>query len=141
MLSLISQTALDHIDHTKLIIFPNPINNRIILIEHPISMELVLLEHSFISLSILEILSTLAIKHPIMPITLVLLMPTLSEQHSPTTLHTVSELSLVPTSIAPPKSTLTVTLTRLELTLVHVALLTSPVVYTPTFFFVESELT
>lgn len=103
-------------------------------------MELVLLEGAFVPFSVLEVLCSLAVEHAVVPVSLVLLIPALTVENSPATLNTVSELAFIPTSIAPPESTTAITLACLELALVNVAFLASPVVNAPSFLLIEAEL-
>jgi hypothetical protein len=67
-------------------------------------------------------------------------MSAFSIKHSPATLHPLPKLPLVPTPVTPPKSPLTVSFTRLELSLVDVALLAGPVIDPPALFLIEPEL-
>ena len=103
-------------------------------------MEFVLLERALITLAIFKVLGALPVEHAIVPVPLVLPMTAFSVQHSPSRLHPVSELPLVPTAIRPPEGTFTVPLPALELALIHVALLPRPCVNTPSLLLVESEL-
>jgi hypothetical protein len=73
------------------------------------------------------------------PVSLILPVSALSVKHAPAALDPVPELSLIPTAIAPPESSLTIALSRLELSLINITFLASPVVYTPSFLFVKPE--
>ena len=103
-------------------------------------MELVLLECPLVPLSVLEILRALPIEHTVVPTALVLTVASLSKESPPTALHPISELTLVPATVAPPEGPSTIALACLELSLVHVALLASPVVNAPSLLLVKTEL-
>ena len=103
-------------------------------------MEFVLLEGALIPLTIFKVLGALAVEHAVVPISLVLPMTALPVQHSPSRLHPIPELPLVPAAIRPPECAFAVPLPALELTLVHIALLPRPGVYTSSLLLVESEL-
>ena len=104
-------------------------------------MELVLLECPLVPLSVLEILGALPIKHTVVPTALVLTVAPLSEESSPTALHPIPELTLVPATVAPPEGPSAIALACLKLSLVHVALLAGPVVNAPSLLLVKTELT
>lgn len=103
-------------------------------------MEFVLLESALIPLSVFKVLGALAVKHAVVPISFVLPMTALSVQHPPPRLHPIPELPLVPAAIRPPECALAVPFPALELTLVHIALLSRPGVDTSSLLLVESEL-
>lgn len=103
-------------------------------------MELVLLKGAFVPFAVLEVLCSLAVEHAVVPVPLVLSVPALTVKNAPTALNAVSELAFVPTSIAPPESTTTVTFASLELALVNVAFLASPVVNASALLLIEAEL-
>jgi hypothetical protein len=103
--------------------------------------ELVLLEGAFVTLPVLEILCAFSVEHAVVPVALILSIATFSIQHSPTTLDTIPELTLIPAAITPPESTAPIAFSALELTLIDVALLTRPVVDASPLFLVKPELT
>lgn len=103
-------------------------------------MEFVFLEGALVALSVFEVLGALSVEHAVVPISLVLLVPALSVEHAPTTLDSVSELSLIPTAIAPPESSPAVAFPRFELALINVALLSRPIVDSPSLLLVKPEL-
>lgn len=103
-------------------------------------MKLVFLESALISLPILKVLCALAIEHAVVPVTFVLPVATLPIENAPAALNSVSKLSLVPTAVAPPESAPAVALACLELALINITFLSSPVVDTSSFLFVKSKL-
>lgn len=103
-------------------------------------MEFIFFEGTLVSLSILKILSSSSVEHPIMPVSFVLFMSTFSEKDTPSRLHTVSEITLVPTAIGPPKSTPAVSLSCFKLTLINIAFLSSPSVDSSTLFLIKPKL-
>jgi hypothetical protein len=102
--------------------------------------ELILLESPLVSLTVLEVLSALAVEHSIVPVSLVLAISTFSVQNTPSALHSISEITFIPATIAPPKSPPPITLSRFELSFVNVTLFSRPVINSSSFFLVEPEL-
>ena len=103
-------------------------------------MELVLLEGTLVPLPILEVLRPLAVEHPVVPVALELPMAALTIEHSPTALHSVSELPFIPAAIRPPEGTFSVPFASLELPLVNIAFLARPGIDASSFLLVEPEL-
>jgi hypothetical protein len=103
-------------------------------------MEFVLLEGALVALTVLEVLGALAVEHAVVPVALVLPVPAFPVQHSPTCLHAVPEISLIPAAVRPPEGPASISLAAFELSLVDVALLAGPGVYTSALFLVEAEL-
>ena len=103
-------------------------------------MELVLLKRTLVALPVFEVLRAFAVKHTVVPVSLVLSVPAFPVQHAPTALYTVTEVAFVPTTVRPPESTTPITFSSLELALIDVALFPSPCVYAPSLFLVEPKL-
>lgn len=103
-------------------------------------MEFVLFERSFILLPILEILSSFSIKHSIMPRPLIFNMPSISMQNSKSTLHSITKLSFVPTSICPPEGAPTISFSFHKLPFVQIRLFPCPLVKSSPVLFIEFEL-
>ncbi len=103
-------------------------------------MKFVLFKCSFISLTVLEILCPFAIKHAVMPVTFIFAMSSLSVKYSPSTLHSVSKISFIPTTIRPPESTFAVSFSCFELSLINITLFTSPSINSSSLLFIKSKL-
>jgi hypothetical protein len=103
--------------------------------------EFVLFEGAFVALAVLEVLGSFAVEHSVVPVSFVLLYSSFSVEDSPSTLHTISEVTFVPAAITPPKSSFSVSLSRFEFSLINIALFPSPSINTSSFFLIESEFT
>lgn len=86
-------------------------------------MELVLTECAFKSLTIFEVLGTLAVEHAVGPVALVLLLVILAIQDSEARLDSILEVTLISAAIAPPEDASAVSLASFELSLVCVGIL------------------
>lgn len=139
-LSLICQGRFDHIHYWQLVILPHSVYYRIVLIKHSISMEFVLLERPVILLSIFEKLDPLSIEHSIMPWSFILFVPSFSEQGPISTLHSISELAFIPTSVSPPECSSSVSLSFHKLTFIEIRLFARPLIQTPSIFFIKFKL-
>ena len=103
-------------------------------------MELVLLEIPLVTLAVVKVLDTLAVKHAILPTALVLFGSSLAVEDSLTALDAVLELTFIPAAVCPPERTAAVSLTRLELTLVYIRLLPRPPIHSAALLLVKLEL-
>lgn len=102
-------------------------------------MEFVFLESAFVSFSVLEVLGTLAVEHPVVPVALVLAMSTLSVEHSPAGLDSISEIPFVPAAIRPPEGASSIAFSSLELSFINITLFPGPGIDSSSLFFVEFE--
>lgn len=103
-------------------------------------MEFILFEGTLVTLTVLEVLSSLAIEHAVMPVTFVLFDSSLPIENTPSTLNSISEVAFIPTAVTPPKGSFTVPLACFELALINVALFSCPSIDTPSFLFIEPKL-
>ena len=136
-LSLICQGRFDHIHHWQLIILPYSVYYRIVFVKHTISMEFVLFERTIILLSIFEKLDSFPIEHSIVPWSFILFVSSFSEKCPISTLHSISELAFIPTSISPPKCSSSISLSFHELTFIKIWLFARPLIQTPSILFIE----
>lgn len=104
-------------------------------------MKPILLKGPLIPLAIIKKLYSLAIKHSIIPTSLILFMPTISKQQSLSTLYPILKISFIPTSISPIKCTSSISFTCLKLSLIEVIFFASPMIDTSTLFLIIFEFT
>ena len=104
-------------------------------------MKLILLKCPLVLLPILKVLHTLPVKHPIVPITLVLSMPSVPIQHSVSTLNTIPELTLIPAAVRPPERAPPISLPLHELSFVEIRLLSCPLIQSSSIFLIKFEFT
>ena len=102
-------------------------------------MKPIFLKGSFIPLTIIEKLYSLAIKHSIAPVSFVLLMTAIPEEQSVSALHPVLKITFIPTSISPIEGAPSSSLAHLKLSLIKVVFFASPMIGPSAFLFVIFE--
>lgn len=103
-------------------------------------MEFIFFESALITLPVLKVLSSSTIEHTVMPVSLILSVAAFSVKDTPARLYTIPKISFIPAAIRPPKGTSAVPFSCFELTLINIALLSGPRVYSSTLLLIESKL-
>lgn len=103
-------------------------------------MEFVLLEGAFVALAVLEVLGAFTVEHAVVPVTFVLSVTSFSVEDSPSALHSISKISLIPAAIRPPEGSSTISFSRLKLPFIDIIFFASPSIHPSSFLLIKPKL-